>query len=150
MIMSRSLILSLCLLPVCLACVSDKQCPSFYHCASNGECVEAATLGRNCSSTAECQHIDIWSDCIDNTCQCTTGSVDYGHECVNLKPRFGKSREAKIAFYALLAVTSVLSIGLGVAELVERRCRHRNESLLQTVAPVTAFANDAFESENNN
>lgn len=117
----HQLLLLLTVISYSSACTSDRQCSAFHKCTMQGTCIEVPKLGRNCSTSRECKQIDSWADCIQQTCQCTGDTVDHGYECVNLIPRFGKSRDAKIIFYVLLAVTSSLAVGLAIAELVERR-----------------------------
>lgn len=129
------------------ACVSDRQCPSFHRCTQAGDCVEVPKLGLNCSMREECQKIDSWADCIDDVCKCTSGTVDHGYECVNLRPAFGKSRDAKILFYVLLAITSVLAFGLGVAEIIDKRCKGEADKSLKDLLPEVGCSNDAFCSD---
>lgn len=128
------------------ACSSHRQCEPFHVCTREGECIEVPKLGGNCTSTEECMQIDMWSDCVDQVCTCIGDTVYHGYECVNLKPKFGKSSDARVLFYVLVAVTSCLSIGLVTTRLVEwRRCRNSCESEEPALIPsqVPPFIDDS-------
>lgn len=123
------------------ACTSDRQCSPFHKCTMDGVCVEVAKLGANCTSRRECQLIDSWADCIDHTCQCSGDTVYHGYECVNPIPRLGKSDKARILLYTLIAVTSCLALGLGIAELVEkRRCAGSMSTGIEEDPPLVPIA----------